>query len=154
RPPHRHRPAQRPGPPRRPRRRVPAPDRPNPGGLTMALTDARAVAVTAHLLTSYRRTWLDSVFNSFLLPVCLLIGIGWSVGRHVGPTPDLHTPYLDFVGAGLLAASVVQIGAAESAWAVFGGFEWSRIYHAIRLTPARPVDIMAGHLTAVVARAV
>ncbi|POX63595.1 ABC transporter [Streptomyces sp. Ru62] len=119
----------------------------------MALTESRAAAVTAHLLTSYRRTWLDSVFNSFLLPLCLLLGIGWSVGRHIGPHPSLGAPYFSFVGVGLLAASVVQIGAAESAWAVFGGFEWSRIYHAVRLTPARPIDILAGHLTAVVARA-
>ncbi|MFI6339371.1 ABC transporter permease [Streptomyces sp. NPDC050535] len=119
----------------------------------MALIDSRAVAVTAHLFTSYRRTWLDSVFNSFLLPVCLLTGIGWSVGRYVGDEPQPGVSYFAFVGAGLLATSVVQIGAAESAWAVFGGFEWSRIYHAMRLTPARPTDIMTGHLATVVGRA-
>lgn len=119
----------------------------------MPLTDSRAAAVTAHLLTSYRRSWLDSVFNSFLLPLCLLVGIGWSLGRYVGPGHDLGAPYFPFVASGLLAASVVQIGAAESAWAVFGGFEWSRVYHAVRLTPARPVDILLGHLTAVLARA-
>ncbi|MEW2297879.1 ABC transporter permease [Streptomyces sp. NPDC006743] len=112
-----------------------------------------AVAVGAHLLTRYRHTWRDSVFNSFLLPLCLLVGIGWSVGRHVGPGQALGAPYFSYVGTGLLAASVVQIGAAESAWAVFGGFEWSRIYHAMRLTPAQPAEILTGHLAAVVARA-
>lgn len=117
------------------------------------LLQSRAVAVSSHLLTSYRHTWRDSVFNSFLLPLCLLIGIGWSVGRHVRPDQAFGAPYLAYVGVGLLAASVIQIGAAESAWAVFGGFEWSRLYHAMRLTPARPVDIMTGHLAAVVARA-
>jgi len=118
------------------------------------MTRHPAFAVTSHLLTSYRHTWLDSVFNSFFLPLCLLVGVGWSVGQHVEDSAGLGTSYFAFVGAGLLAATVTQIAAAESAWAVFGGFEWSRIYHAMRLTPARPADIMTGHLMSIMARAI
>jgi lipooligosaccharide transport system permease protein len=118
------------------------------------MADRPVAAVAAHLFTSYRSSWRNSVFNSFLLPLFLLIGIGWSVGRHVDGPAKLGMPYLSFVGPGLLAAAVVQIAAAESAWAVFGGFEWSRVYHAMRLTPAGPGDIMAGHLAVIVARAV
>ncbi|MBB5868338.1 lipooligosaccharide transport system permease protein [Allocatelliglobosispora scoriae] len=109
-------------------------------------------AVTAHLLTYYRQTWRDSAFNSFILPLCLLIGIGWSVGRHVDQS--LGVPYLSYVAPGLLAAAVTQVAAAESAWSVYGGFEWSRIYHAMRVTPARISDILMGHLGYVVLRSV
>lgn len=111
--------------------------------------DLRSVsAVTAHFATSYRRTWSNSAFNSFVLPVCLLVGLGWSLGRHVHD-PVAGTSYLDYVAPGLYAGSAVQIAAVESAWPVFGGFEWSRTYHAIRNTPATVTDIMTGHLLCV-----
>ncbi|MEU3860072.1 ABC transporter permease [Streptomyces sp. NPDC028722] len=118
----------------------------------MALTDSRAGAITAHLLTSYRRTWRDSAFNSFLFPVCLLVGIGWSLGRNVNQDVDHHS-YFAYVATGLLAAATVQVAAAESAWHVFGCFEWSRLYHAIRLTPATVADLLFGHLAYVLLRA-
>ncbi|MFB7496505.1 ABC transporter permease [Streptomyces sp. NPDC056161] len=105
-------------------------------------------AVTAHFATSYRRTWSNSAFNSFVLPVCLLVGLGWSLGRYVHD-PAVGTSYLDYVAPGLYAGSAVQIAAVESAWPVFGGFEWSRTYHAIRNTPATVTDIMTGHLLCV-----
>lgn len=118
----------------------------------MALGESRAFAVTAHLLTSYRRTWLDSAFNSFIFPVCLLVGIGWSLGRNVHQDVDGY-PYFSFVATGLLASATMQVAAAESAWSVFGCFEWSRLYHAIRLTPARVGDLLSGHLVYVLLRA-
>ena len=111
----------------------------------MAARESPASAVTAHLLTSYRKTWRGSAFNSFIFPVCLLVGIGWSVGRavhhNIGPFP-----YLPYVAAGLLAAAVTQVAAAESAWQVFGCFEWSKMYYAVRVTPVRVTDILIGHL--------
>ena len=111
----------------------------------MAAKESSASAVSMHLLTSYRKSWLGSAFNTFLFPVCLLVGIGWSVGRAVHHTVGPYA-YLPYVAAGLLAAAVTQVAAAESAWQVFGCFEWSKMYYAVRVTPIRVTDILMGHL--------
>ena len=100
--------------------------------------------VFEHRIIALRRIWRGTVFSSFLLPVLFLLGMGVSVGAYVNRAGALGVPYLDYIAPGLLASTVVQIAIGEAMWPVLGGFEWNRIYHAMRATPLRPADMVGG----------
>jgi lipooligosaccharide transport system permease protein len=102
--------------------------------------------VAEHRLLALRRSWRGHVFTSFLLPVLFLLGLGISVGAYVDRSGILGAPYLDYIAPGLLASTAVQIAVSEAMWPVLGGFQWSRLYHAMRATPLRAADIVGGEL--------
>ncbi len=84
------RPVQRAGPTQHPGGRVPAPHRPDVGGLMTAATITRpprglapALSVLEFDLVGYKRTWRGSVLSSFVLPVLFVLGFGVSVGHFV-----------------------------------------------------------------------
>ncbi len=108
------------------------------------------VAVLERHLTLYRRLWRASVFSSFILPVLFLVSIGIGVGGYVGTVEGVG--YLSWIVPGVLASTAFQIAVGESTYSVLGDFKWVRAYHAMRATPVRPVDIVAGHLLYLVFR--
>jgi lipooligosaccharide transport system permease protein len=111
-----------------------------------------SVAVFEHLLIGYRRTWRGTVLSSFLLPVLFLVAMGFTVGGYVDRGGVLGVRYLDFIAPGLLASTALQVAVAESTWPVFSGFMWHRMYHAMRASPVRVVDMVVGHIGYVLVR--
>ncbi|HEX6870240.1 MAG TPA: ABC transporter permease [Micromonosporaceae bacterium] len=103
-----------------------------------------ALPVLEYRLLSLRRTWRGHIFSSVLLPVLFLAGMGISVGGYVDRGGALGVPYLDYIAPGLLASTAIQIAVTEAMWPVRGAFFWHRQYHAMRSTPLRPADIVAG----------
>jgi lipooligosaccharide transport system permease protein len=98
-------------------------------------------------LASYRRTWRGSVSTTVVNPVLYLAAMGVGLGSLVHRSSAIGgVTYLQFIGPGLLAATAMQVGAAESTYAVLGSFKWIRVYHAMAATPLMPVDILVGHL--------
>lgn len=108
------------------------------------------VAVLERYLALYRRLWRASVFSSFVLPVLFVISIGIGVGGYVGTVEGVG--YLSWIVPGVLASTAFQMAVGESTYSVLGDFKWVRAYHAMRATPVRPVDIVAGHLLYLVLR--
>lgn len=104
------------------------------------------VAVFEYHLTGYRRVWRGTLFSSFVMPVLFFLGMGLAVGEYVDRGGGLDLPYRQFIGAGLLAFTGVQIAMIESSYAVLGGFKWQRTYHGMAAAPLRMVDIIAGQL--------
>lgn len=111
-----------------------------------------SLAVFEHNLVRYRRVWRGSVFSSFLLPVLFLLGMGLSVGAYVDARGAIAVEYLDYIAPGLLASTALQVAANESSWPVLSAFQWNRTYHAMRASPLRVGDILAGQLTFVLFR--
>lgn len=104
------------------------------------------VAVFEYHLTGYRRVWRGTLLSSFVMPVLFFVGMGLAVGEYVDRGGGLDLPYRQFIGAGLLAFTGVQIAMIESSYAVLGAFKWHRTYHGMAAAPLRMVDIIAGQL--------
>ncbi|WP_433394310.1 ABC transporter permease [Micromonospora sp. KLBMP9576] len=118
-----------------------------------ALPRVPALAVLAHHLVAYRRTWRAGLLSSFLLPVLTVLGFGVGVGAYIDQGVD-GVPYLDWVVPGLVASTAVQTAVSESMWPVFGKFRWARTYVAQSAAPLRVGDILGGHLAFVTFRVI
>jgi lipooligosaccharide transport system permease protein len=111
-----------------------------------------ALALEYHLV-SYKRTWRASVFSSFALPAMFLVAMGITVGHYIDErSTSIGVPYLDYLGPGLLASTALQVAVGDSTWPVFGGFHWTRVYHAMRASPLTVGDVLRGHLAFVTLR--
>jgi lipooligosaccharide transport system permease protein len=114
---------------------------------SMSLSAIPAVRSYRYWLALYRRTWRGSVSTTVVSPVLYLAAMGVGLGSLVHRSSAIGgVTYLQFIGPGLLAATAMQVGAAESTYAVLGSFKWVRVYHAMAATPLMPLDILLGHL--------
>lgn len=99
-------------------------------------------AVLERQLLLYRRLWQASIFSSFVLPILFVISIGIGVGGYVGEVEGWD--YLSYIVPGVLASAAFQTAIGESTFPVMGDFKWTRAYHAMRATPVRIIDMIAG----------
>jgi lipooligosaccharide transport system permease protein len=102
----------------------------------------------------YRRLWRGNFFSSFVSPSLYLGAMGLGLGGLIdarGRTAEGLT-YLQFVAPGLMAATALQLAAADSLWPVMGGMKWMRHYHAMVAAPLRPGDVYVGNLLWLAAR--
>jgi lipooligosaccharide transport system permease protein len=108
--------------------------------------------VLQHRLIAIRRTWRGGVYTSLLLPVLFLLGMGISIGGYVDRGGTLGLSYLDYVAPGLLASTAAQIAVGEASYQIIAAFKWNRVYHAMRATPLRTADILAGEFAYIMVR--
>jgi lipooligosaccharide transport system permease protein len=99
----------------------------------------------------YKRTWRGSLTTSFVYPVLYLAAIGKILGSLIHHSVG-GVPYLDFLAPGLLAATVMQVGASEAMYPVMGAIKWLKTYFAMLASPLEVSDILLGHLAWIAAR--
>jgi lipooligosaccharide transport system permease protein len=96
----------------------------------------------------FRRLWRGTVFSSLLAPVLFLaamgVGLGDLIDQRSGGAGGVD--YIDFIAAGLLAASAAQVAAGEAMWPVLGGIKWMRTSQGMVSTPITPSDVNRGLL--------
>jgi lipooligosaccharide transport system permease protein len=106
--------------------------------------------VVEHRALQYRRTFRASIFSSFLNPILFLLAMGLGLGGLVdqGRSTDLlgDLSYLEFLGPGLLAATVMQSAAFEATFPIMGGLMWTRTFHGMYASPIEPRQIALGNL--------
>lgn len=108
--------------------------------------------VEHHILRmrSYVRTMLITGIGS---PVVYLAGLGAGLGVLVDRGKGIDgVPYLTFIAPALVLAMAMQVSSQENTYGTFGGFRWSNIYNAMRLTPISPAQMAVGSQVAVLAR--
>jgi lipooligosaccharide transport system permease protein len=107
---------------------------------------ARGWSVTAWHARSFRRTWRATITTAFLNPIFFLLSVGVLLGKLVhDPQGKLGgLSYVEFVAPGLLAATAMQVGAAEAMYPIMAGIRWLRTYHAVLATPVRVVELVLG----------
>lgn len=122
----------------------------------MSAATAVPLRVLEANLRRWRRTWKGNLFTAFVSPALYLaamgLGLGTLVDRGGGTAALGGATYVQFVGAGLLAATAFQNGANDSSYPVMLGLKWGRTYHAMIATPVNVADIILGHLGAVAIR--
>jgi lipooligosaccharide transport system permease protein len=97
----------------------------------------------------YRRTWTANVVSTVANPVIFLAAMGLGLGTLVDrsrPGGVDGVAYLVFLAPGLLAATAMQIGVAESTYPVMAAIKWNKVYLAMLATPLRVADVLVGHL--------
>jgi lipooligosaccharide transport system permease protein len=110
-----------------------------------------------HWAYQYRRTWRGSVISTVLSPVLFLAAMGLGLGTLVDRSSTGGVggvDYLAFLAPGLLAASAMQTGVAESTYPVMASIKWIKTYHAMLATPLGVLDVMAGQLVWIAIRVV
>jgi lipooligosaccharide transport system permease protein len=111
-----------------------------------------ALRVVETYLISYRRRWKFSMATTVINPIFFLVGMGVGLGSLIdkgqgsGHGSLEGVAYLSFLAPGLLAATVMQVAAAESTYPVMARIKWDRIYDAMLATPMNVVDLVAGQL--------
>ncbi len=107
-----------------------------------------AVSFFRQRLTAHRHFWRSSAVGSVLEPALFLAAMGLVLGTLVdrGPGVPGGVGYLAFLAPGLLVAAAMQTATGESSYPVLGAIKWDRLYEAVLATPARPADLLAGHL--------
>jgi lipooligosaccharide transport system permease protein len=98
---------------------------------------------------TYRHTWRGTVISSFANPIMFLAAMGLGLGTLVddGATGAVAgISYLSFLAPGLLAATMMQSAAGDSAWPVMAYIKWLKTYDAVLATPMNVRDIVAGHI--------
>jgi lipooligosaccharide transport system permease protein len=106
-------------------------------------------------LFQYTRTWRGSVVSTVLFPVLFLAAMGLGLGTLVDSSASRGVDglsYLVFLAPGLLAATAMQTGVAESTYPVLGAIKWIKTYHAMLATPLGVLDVLVGHLLYVATR--
>jgi lipooligosaccharide transport system permease protein len=106
-------------------------------------------------LHSSKQAWRASLVASVLSPVLYLAALGVGLGALVDRADpgSLHgVAYLSFVAPGLLAATGMQIAAAEAGQPVRGAVQWTKAYHAMLATPLEVRDVLRGHLLWILSR--
>lgn len=94
---------------------------------------------------TYRRVWRGTAITYFVNPIFFLSAMGLMLGSLI-PADQVPTDieYLVFIATGLLAATSMQNGAGDGAWAVMAGIKWRKNFHAAIVTPIDPADLVLG----------
>ena len=78
-------------------------------------------------------------------PFLYLLGLGLGLGVLVDGGSGIEgVDYIVFVAPALVMATAMQTAAQENTYGVFGGFKWSNIFTAMRLTPMSPGQMAFG----------
>src|SRR5688500_6681094 len=105
--------------------------------------------VVEHHAYAFKPFWRSGVIGSIISPVLFLSAMGVGLGSIIDErsTASLggHS-YLAFVGAGLLAATAMQVSANESTFPVMAGIKWLKFFHATVATPVTVQALVAGQL--------
>jgi len=111
-----------------------------------------ALRIVETYLVTYKRTWKFSMTTTLINPIFFLLGMGVGLGALVDKgqgtaSGALHgVAYLTFLAPGLMAATAMQVAAAESTYPVMGKIKWEATYWAMLATPLRVRDLLTGQL--------
>lgn len=102
------------------------------------------------LMRLYYQTMLLTGIGS---PFLYLFGLGLGLGALVDGGQGIEgVDYITFVAPALLMATAMQTASQENTYGVFGGFKWSHIFTAMRLTPMSPAQMAVGFQAATLLR--
>lgn len=109
--------------------------------------------VVEHRAKLLRGYWPTMVMTGIGSPFLYLLGLGVGLGTLVDQGRGIAgVSYVTFVAPALVMATVLQTAAQENTYGVFGGFKWSNMFTAMRLTPMSPAEMVIGFQVSVLIR--
>jgi lipooligosaccharide transport system permease protein len=93
-----------------------------------------ALAVWRRNLLVHLRTWKVQMIAPVIEPIFSVLAFGWGVGALVTSRVQ-NVPYLTFVGAGILAFTVIMRAMFETTYAAYFRMVYQSTYDAILATP-------------------
>lgn len=124
------------------------------GRLAFSRVDLRdALAVWRRNLEIHLRMWKMHIVAPVVEPVFTVFAFGWGIGSLIVSRVE-SVPYLSFVGAGVLAFTVIMRALFETTYASYFRMVYQSTYDAILATPINAESLAFAEICWAVAKAV
>lgn len=104
----------------------------------------RAYHVWQRNLKAYKRRWLSGVIGNLGEPIIYLFAFGLGLGYYISKIDGLS--YIQFIGPGLVASSVMFATTFECTFGSYTRMEEQRIFESMIATPLSIEDVICGEL--------
>jgi lipooligosaccharide transport system permease protein len=93
-------------------------------------------------VVNFSSFWRSSTFSSTVDPTVYLLAFGFGFGSLVGTVAGYD--YIDFVGTGIVATTVLFAGAFPAMYSTFVKYEFQHTYDAILAAPVDTEELVTG----------
>ena len=101
-------------------------------------------------VVNFSSFWRSSTFSSTVDPTIYLLAFGFGFGSLVGTVAGYD--YIDFVGTGIVATTVLFAGAFPAMYSTFVKYEFQHTYDAILAAPVDTEELVTGEALWISAR--
>ena len=101
-------------------------------------------------VVNFSSFWRSSTFSSTVDPTIYLLAFGFGFGSLVSTVAGLD--YIDFVGTGIVATTVLLAGAFPAMYSTFVKYEFQHTYDAILAAPVDTEELVTGEALWIAAR--
>jgi lipooligosaccharide transport system permease protein len=101
-------------------------------------------------VVNYSSFWRSSAFSSTLDPTIYMLAFGFGFGSLVSRVAGYE--YIDFVGTGIVATTVLFSGAFPAMYGTFVKFQFQKTYDAILAAPVDTEELVTGEALWIAAR--
>jgi lipooligosaccharide transport system permease protein len=116
------------------------------------LEPAALRGVMVREVVNYSSFWRASTFSSTVDPTIYMLAFGFGFGALVTTVGDAGYDYLDFVGTGIVATTVLFAGAFPAMYSTFVKYEFQHTYDAILAAPVDTEELVTGEALWIAAR--
>ena len=114
------------------------------------LEPAALRGVMVREIVNYSSFWRSSTFSSTVDPTIYLLAFGFGFGSLVSTVAGYD--YIDFVGTGIVATTVLFSGAFPAMYSTFVKYEFQHTYDAILAAPVDTEELVTGEALWIAAR--
>jgi lipooligosaccharide transport system permease protein len=114
------------------------------------LEPAALRGVMVREIVNYSSFWRSSTFSSTVDPTIYLLAFGFGFGSLVSTVGGYD--YVDFVGTGIVATTVLFSGAFPAMYSTFVKYEFQHTYDAILAAPVDTEEVVTGEALWIAAR--
>src|SRR5688500_13715633 len=114
------------------------------------LERAALQGVIVREIVNYSSFWRSSSFSSMVDPTVYLLAFGFGFGSLVSTVGGYD--YIDFVGTGIVATTVLFSGAFPAMYSTFVKYEFQRTYDAILAAPVDTEELVTAEALWIAAR--
>jgi lipooligosaccharide transport system permease protein len=106
------------------------------------LERAALQGVVVREIVNYSSFWRSSTFSSTIDPTIYLLAFGFGFGSLVSTVAGME--YIEFVGTGIVATTVLFSGAFPAMYSTFVKYEFQHTYDAILAAPVDTEELVTG----------